>query len=166
MRAPKSSEIAIAIIGLIGTLGSAIISNFDTLTGQAVKSKTSYHSTSDFQTEYIHLINVSGAKKQFEAIFPQMLNNIAAQEKSQNPEASQQIDQRNYVLQNKAINNIDDFLIKLLPVYEKYFTLEDLQTLNKFYSTEIMQKMMEKQPFLTKEIMPIAVEWGKSLDNQ
>jgi len=54
--------------------------------------------------------------------------------------------------------NVDEIIRKLLPAYKNYFTIEELQELNKFYSTEIMQNMIRKTPALMQEFAPLQLE--------
>ena len=55
-------------------------------------------------------------------------------------------------------STVDDVIKNLLPVYKNYFSIEELQELNKFYSTEIMQNMTKKNVGLTIEAAPIQIK--------
>jgi hypothetical protein len=51
----------------------------------------------------------------------------------------------------------EDVIKALLPVYQKHFTLGEIQELNKFYSTDVMRGMVTKMPLITQEAAPIQV---------
>jgi hypothetical protein len=52
----------------------------------------------------------------------------------------------------------DQVVKTILPVYQKYFTIPELQELNKFYSTEAMQNMSAKLPLIMQDLRPIQVK--------
>lgn len=53
---------------------------------------------------------------------------------------------------------IDDFLKELLPVYERHFSLREIQELNKFYSTDLMRGMVRVLPLVMQESVLIAIK--------
>ena len=54
--------------------------------------------------------------------------------------------------------SLDDVIKAYMPVYKKYYTIEELQELNKFYSTDLMQSMVKKNPSIAQELAPIQME--------
>ncbi|HUS35446.1 MAG TPA: DUF2059 domain-containing protein [Verrucomicrobiae bacterium] len=55
-------------------------------------------------------------------------------------------------------------LIQLLvPLYDKYYTMEDLQALNAFYESPAGQKMLSTLPQITQESMKIGQAWGEEV---
>jgi len=59
--------------------------------------------------------------------------------------------------------NTDGLIEKIVPLYAKYYSLEDLQALNAFYATPAGQKMVAVTPELMKESMQIGQQWGQSV---
>ena len=59
--------------------------------------------------------------------------------------------------------NKDAFIEMIIPVYEKHFTLEDIEKLIEFYQTDVGQKYVEKLPKLTSESMQAGRQWGRRL---
>ena len=57
------------------------------------------------------------------------------------------------IIESEAIK-LDDVIRQVLPIYQKHFTLAELQELNKFYSTEVMQGMVKKLPLITQDAAP------------
>jgi hypothetical protein len=42
-----------------------------------------------------------------------------------------------------------------VPIYAKFFTVTDMQTLNRFYSTEVMQNYLAKMELVQQELAPV-----------
>ena len=59
--------------------------------------------------------------------------------------------------------NKDAFIEMIIPVYEKHFTLEDIEKLIEFYQTDVGRKYVEKLPKLTSESMQAGRQWGRRL---
>jgi hypothetical protein len=55
------------------------------------------------------------------------------------------------------------FLDMLVPVYDQYFSLEDVQGLIAFYRTPLGERFITVQPDLTKEMMRLGERWGMML---
>lgn len=56
--------------------------------------------------------------------------------------------------------NPNEMAEKIIPVYEKHFTHEDIKGLLKFYNSDIGKKLISKQGPITEESMKIGEEWG------
>lgn len=60
-----------------------------------------------------------------------------------------------------------DVMINLLvPVYDKYFTHEDIKGMIEFYKTPLGKKIVSVQPSLTKDAMEIGQKWGIQISQQ
>ncbi len=57
----------------------------------------------------------------------------------------------------------DDLVNLVIPIYDKYFTDEDIQQLTAFYETPVGRKMVEKLPLITQESMTVGSQWGQEL---
>lgn len=57
----------------------------------------------------------------------------------------------------------DDFIEMLIPIYDKYYTEEDLEQLIAFYKSPIGKKMVAQQSDLMKESMQVGQVWGANL---
>lgn len=56
-----------------------------------------------------------------------------------------------------------DFLEKIVPLYDKYYSLEDLRAVNEFYSSPAGQRILKTLPQIMQESMAIGEAWGKEL---
>jgi uncharacterized protein len=55
------------------------------------------------------------------------------------------------------------FIDKIVPIYDKYYTIEDLHAVNTFYSSPAGQKILSTLPQVMHESMQIGQEWGKQV---
>lgn len=62
----------------------------------------------------------------------------------------------------EELNN-GSFENQIVPVYAKYFSLDEVEELLEFYRTPIGQKTVEVMPLLTQESMQIGQSWGISI---
>lgn len=156
----KKTEITIAIIGLLGILATAVFSNWDKIFSEQKVirvSYTDYRATGNFETELRYFFEVSGTRANIENMVQQLANNYKMALIAEHPENAEEID----AIMSAALEvsiRLDEIIKKLLPVYRKHYTIEEIQELNKFYSTEIIQNMIKKMPLLIQEIAPLQVE--------
>ena len=62
--------------------------------------------------------------------------------------------------------DMHELLEELVPVYDKYYTLADLKTVNAFYETPTGQKVLAALPQITQESMQIGQAWGQRIGAQ
>jgi len=60
----------------------------------------------------------------------------------------------------------EDLLEMIIPLYDKYYTLEDLQAVNLFYSSPGGQKFLSSLPQITAESMKVGQAWGEKIARQ
>jgi uncharacterized protein len=59
--------------------------------------------------------------------------------------------------------NADTMVSMVIPVYEKYYTDEEILQMIAFYETPVGKKVIATLPFIMKESMEIGQEWGKQV---
>ena len=59
-----------------------------------------------------------------------------------------------------------ELLEKLIPLYDKYYTLDDLKAINAFYQSPPGQKILSTLPQIMQESMKIGQEWGAKIGRQ
>jgi len=89
------------------------------------------------------LIEVSGTKANMDKIFADMLSKASADE-------SEKI---------QALFNIDEIVLQLVPIYDKYFEQDELQQLVDFYNSKGGQKLLEVTPLVTQESMEATLQY-------
>lgn len=164
-------EIIIAVIGLIGVSVTALLSNWDKLYPKEnviTTSYTGYTQTEDPKSEFRYFMEITGVRDQMLT----MQRGLLAQEKIQlaelfkdNPELLDKF----YSIIDEELPHLNERLIaSYIQIASQYFTLEEVQELNKFYSTPVMREMIRRQPLLAKtyiqEVGPISTDFEKRLE--
>ncbi len=62
--------------------------------------------------------------------------------------------------------NLDDFMNMAVPVYDKYFTADELKQMIKFYETPVGKKAISTLPKLTSELSEMGQKWGANLGRE
>jgi hypothetical protein len=156
----KRPEITVAVIGLLGILATAFLSNWDKLfpvKDVVAATYSGYRPTGDFGTELRYFFDVSGTRQAIQSMQRQLLTNLKTDAISKAPEHADEINKVVAAVEREGIST-DDVIRDMLPVYQKHFTLAEVQELNKFYSTEIMQDMVRKIPLITQDAAPIQMK--------
>ena len=153
------SEITIALIGLLGVLATAVISNWDKLfsnRGVVSANYQGYRPTGNIETEIRYFYEITGGRKDYVDTQKQMINAMFDNLIAKNPkDAEQIISERDKALAIIQSIKFDEMLELAIPIYTKYFTIEEIQELNKFYSTELMQKLASKDPLITQDFLAV-----------
>jgi len=59
-----------------------------------------------------------------------------------------------------------ELLEKIVPLYDKYYSLEDLRAVNEFYSSPAGQRVLSTLPQIMQESMKVGQEWGAKVGQQ
>jgi uncharacterized protein len=59
--------------------------------------------------------------------------------------------------------DMNELLEMIIPIYDKYYTLEDLKAVNAFYSTPAGQKILSTLPQVMQESMQVGQKWGEQV---
>lgn len=103
----------------------------------------------EYEQAMIKMLEASRSMEAMKQIAPQMINMIKQQTKDVPDEAWKEIEA-------EMIAMYDQIIKAMIPIYQKYMTLEDIQEVIKFYETPVGKKMAEATPKITMESMPIA----------
>ena len=57
-------------------------------------------------------------------------------------------------------------LEEIIPLYDKYYTLEELRAVNDFYESTVGKKVLSTLPQIMQESMKIGQEWGRRVGEQ
>ena len=109
----------------------------------------SFAQESNFKSDVLKLISISGADAQINIIKPQILNMIS---KDNQENFSKEFD--------ASIPSLHD---KMAKIYMELYTLEDIKGMIAFYESPIGKKMNEKAGELGQKTMQAGQEWGQGL---
>lgn len=93
------------------------------------------------------------------AISMQMAQSLRRSNSDVPPETFSIVQEEVMAVINEELAN-GSFENLIVPVYAKYFTLEEVLELLAFYRTPIGQKTVEVMPLLTQESMQVGQSWG------
>jgi hypothetical protein len=154
----KSHEVLIAVLGLIGVLATGVLSNTDKLFAKnpIVKAEyIGYKPTGNFETEFRYFYEVSGERSMYDSYVKTSLEIQRTELLAAHPERAAAINQYFEAVSRETPRLFDDVVAAMLPVYQKHYTLEEIQELNKFYSTDLMRQMVREGPLIAQESAPI-----------
>jgi hypothetical protein len=109
------------------------------------------------RAEIEKLLRLTGTER----LMGQMANQLIASFKVQMPQVPETFWTK---FQQKM--NTREMIDLIIPVYDKYYTLEDLKAVNAFYETPAGQKVLSTLPQLMQETMRIGQEWGQKMGKQ
>lgn len=100
------------------------------------------------------MFKVSGTEETYHTVIQQMFGMF----KQQYPQVEEEI--WDEFEKEFSKTSLDDLTEMLVPVYNKYLTIEDLEAMIEFYSTPTGKKFARNTPMITQESMQIGQEWG------
>ena len=104
------------------------------------------------------LLELMGSKEQFEMAIDQIID---IQKDSFNESLNRDFyEEFRNRLKKEGFEEISN---KLLPIYLKYLTEEEIDGLIKFYNSEVGKSFITKQPLIMKESMQVGAEWGRQM---
>ena len=62
--------------------------------------------------------------------------------------------------------NTRELFEKIIPIYDKYYTTEDLKAVNAFYESPAGQKLLSTLPQAMQEATRVGQEWGEKIGKQ
>jgi hypothetical protein len=98
------------------------------------------------------LLEITGAKAMNEQMLTQMLNAI----QNQYPNVPEQ-----FWDTFAAEINVDDLINEYIPLYDKYFTNEEITGMIAFYETPLGKKTLNVLPQITQDSMEIGIKYGR-----
>ena len=111
----------------------------------------------DKRVEIEKMLRLTGMEK----LINQMMTQMTAAMSAQMPEVPKEFWTK---FQEKI--NVRELMDKIVPLYDKYYTLDDLKTVNAFYESPTGQKILSTLPQITQESMKIGQEWGMKIGQQ
>lgn len=106
------------------------------------------------QRDIIKLLRLSGSAELGIQAMDQMMASFE--------DASAQVPSKFWEDFRKEIKS-DDLLTLIVPVYDKYFTHEEVVELIQFYESPIGKKMVATMPLLMHESMEVGKKWGEDI---
>ncbi len=103
------------------------------------------------------MLELNGSKESYDMVFEQ----IVTQMKYSMPNVSDE----NWAKVKEDVfdKQITELNKKLVPIYKKHFTLDEIKNIVAFYQTETGKKLAQKNGVIAQESMAIGQQWGMQL---
>jgi len=62
--------------------------------------------------------------------------------------------------------DMHELVEKIIPIYDKYYTIDDLKAINGFYESPAGQKILATLPQIMQESMKVGQEWGERIGRE
>ncbi len=111
-----------------------------------------------FAKDVAKMQKLNGSLKSYDMIFDQMVAQLKATMPDVPDKAWSEIKTEVFDEQ------VTSFSKKLIPIYQKHFTHEDIKAIIAFYQSETGKKLAEKTPAISQESMVLGQQWGMGLN--
>lgn len=119
----------------------------------------------DKRAEIERLLEVTGAIAMGQQVANFFVTHFAQTIKQQNPNVPQHVIDALPEEVNAAVAEaLPEFKALIIPLYDKYFSLEELRGLNAFYSTPVGRKAITVMPALVNDSMKLGAQWGQAME--
>ncbi|MDO9154389.1 MAG: DUF2059 domain-containing protein [Paludibacter sp.] len=102
---------------------------------------------------------VSGSNETYKVAIKQMIS-MYKTESSLSPEKLKNLEDE---MMKTSMKELTDLLI---PIYQKYITISDINEMIKFYESPVGKKFANNNPAITQESMKIGQQWGMKIAGQ
>ena len=103
------------------------------------------------------MLDLTGVYKLMDQMKTRLLETYRDQHPGVPPEVWNRIDQE---------MDMGQLLQDIIPLYDKYYTLDDLKAANAFYASPAGQHLLAATPQLMREIMQIGQAWGQKVNQR
>lgn len=151
----KSLGLLWSMIGVLGVTGVAA-ANTPQKPAATVSSGTAAKPKIDAgkRADILKMMQMTGAGNLGVQVMDQM---FAAMSGNMTPEQKKTLEEiRKEVNPNELVELV-------LPVYDKYFTQDEIREIIKFYESPVGKKTIQNMPSLMREAMEVGQRWGMSL---
>ena len=131
---------------------------FNTLFLVLLVSATSFAQVDKEYTKTLKkMFAVSGANESYNAAIKQMFTMFKQQYTNVEADIWEELEKE------FSQTSINDLTEKLVPIYAKYMTKDDLVAMINFYETPIGKKYAKNTPLIMQESMQVGQEWGMQI---
>ena len=133
---------------------ATVISNWDKLFGNTIELVYERKPTDNFDTEARYFFDISGIRATLETMLKKSTGNALKQMEctfSELPASDPSLwNEVNKAVQGEKIT-ADEIITVLVPVYRKHVSLEEMQELNKLYSSGVLEIISGRLPAITED---------------
>lgn len=139
----RKNEIIIAVLGLLGVIFTAVISNWDKLSSPSPVATNSAVVSDDINVQIRYFIETSGFRNAMEALEKQRAERYRLQFKADRDTVDCMLDM------SMPTNQLIDIAVD---AFRKHYTLEEIKELNRINSTPVMVSLAAKQAAIALDL--------------
>jgi hypothetical protein len=109
------------------------------------------------EAEIRKLLELTGTVKMTHQVMDQMIASFKMQNSDVSPDFWDRFEKE---------MNLQELVDKMIPIYAKYYSLDDLKAVNAFYQTPVGQRVLAATPQIMHESMQIGQDWGRQVVNR
>ncbi len=113
------------------------------------------------------LMELSGGQKMLDNVFATMFRELGQMMQERRPpgEKRQKAEEMMIIMREKMLARMqyDELVKRMLPLYDKFFTHQDIKDLIQFYETPLGQHTLRVMPRLAEESVKVGVQWGREI---
>lgn len=112
------------------------------------------------------LLELTGAKTMFEQTITTMTSLMQKSLMQANPDNPKVQELSNLIaqkLRDDMSTQYDELLKQLIPLYDKYYTKDDIDQIIQFDATPLGQKLLKVMPEIARESQTIGYQWGSKI---
>ncbi|MEI8139668.1 MAG: DUF2059 domain-containing protein [bacterium] len=107
--------------------------------------------------EIVKMLQITGTEKILKGIKTQMMNGLKTS-MTKIPDA--------FWSKFETKMDMATLIEQIIPLYDKYYTLEDLKSINAFYQSPTGQKVLSTSPQIFQESLTIGQKWGEKMGKE
>ena len=111
----------------------------------------------EFEKQMALMLELNGSKETYNMVFEQMVGQLKYSMPNVSDENWAKVKEDVFDKQITELNK------KLVPIYKKHFTLDEIKNIVAFYQTETGKKLAQKNGVIAQESMAIGQQWGMQL---
>ena len=127
------------------------------VSGTAAATTSAVEDKASKEEDIRHLLDITGASKMGQQVMATMIANF----KQTMPDAP-----ANFWDQFAKEIDMDELTEKIIPIYDKHLSQEDIRAAIAFYESPAGRRMIASQPLILQESMAVGMEWGRELSQR
>ena len=113
------------------------------------------------------LLEITRTAEQIKTVAASSIRLFLDQGFKSHPDIPKDVKERAYDIMVETLQeNVDGLVEPLKKIYAETYSLEELNAMIDFYSTDIGQKVVEKTPVLAQQAVVIGSQWGMTVNRQ
>lgn len=143
------------IVPIIVALITGCLSNYDKISKSVIEYTQGNTSSQNYDQELRIMLEKTGMRRQIDTMNNIYLNRLSLALALSNKYQNQPDKVKKIIAIQSRYLSYDNLISKSIDIFKHYYTLDDIENLNKIYSIPFVQRQIERTPIIITELMPI-----------